>query len=409
MAGSTDTPSAVIARSPARVWIERVSLTRFRNYASLRLPLDERHVVLTGNNGAGKTNLLESVSFLSPGRGLRRAPYERVAMSDPVEDSATASAGTLIGTWAANFDLHGAVGPVTIGTGLRETPNGPETQRRTQINKVATRTSEAVQEHVRVLWLTPSMDGLFSGAAADRRRFLDRMVLAIDPSHGTRVNAFEKAMRSRNKLLDARSFDGTWLDGLEAQMAQIGVAIASARAELIALLTDLIETDSATDGEASAFPRAVLSMEGLLEEQARSGASGDLEDQYTTLLCRNRPRDSAAGRTLDGPHRSNLCVVHGPKDMEAAQCSTGEQKALLTGMVLAHARLVAKVSGMTPLLLLDEIAAHLDASRRAALFDLLDKINCQAWMTGTDADLFSALGERAQRFTIANGTVDVTP
>ncbi|MEO0546874.1 MAG: DNA replication/repair protein RecF [Pseudomonadota bacterium] len=409
MAGSADTPSAVIARSPARVWIERVSLTRFRNYASLRLPLDERHVVLTGNNGAGKTNLLESVSFLSPGRGLRRAPYERVAMSDSVEDSATAGAGTLIGTWAANFDLHGAVGPVTIGTGLRATPNGPETQRRTQINKVATRTSEAVQEHVRVLWLTPSMDGLFSGAAADRRRFLDRMVLAIDPSHGTRVNAFEKAMRSRNKLLDARSFDGTWLDGLEAQMAQIGVAIASARAELIVLLTDLIETDSATDGEASAFPRAVLSMEGLLEEQARSGASGDLEDQYTTLLCRNRPRDSAAGRTLDGPHRSNLCVVHGPKDMEAAQCSTGEQKALLTGMVLAHARLVAKVSGMTPLLLLDEIAAHLDASRRAALFDLLDKINCQAWMTGTDADLFSALGERAQRFTIANGIVDVTP
>ncbi|MEM1039357.1 MAG: DNA replication/repair protein RecF [Pseudomonadota bacterium] len=403
---NTSPPASAIVSNPARVWIARVSLTRFRNYASLRLPLDERHVVLTGNNGAGKTNLLEAVSFLSPGRGLRRAPYERVAMTNPAEDSA--GGDTSIGTWAANFDLHGAVGPVTIGTGLRETPNGPETQRRTQINKVATRTSEAVQEHARVLWLTPSMDGLFTGAAADRRRFLDRMVLAIDPSHGTRVNAFEKAMRSRNKLLEARSTDGTWLDGLEAQMAQIGVAIASARAELIALLTELIEADSAVQAETSAFPRAVLSMEGLLEEQARSGASGDLEDQYATLLCRNRPRDSAAGRTLDGPHRSNLAVVHGPKAMEAAQCSTGEQKALLTGMVLAHARLVAKVSGMTPLLLLDEIAAHLDASRRAALFDLLDTIQCQAWMTGTDTDLFSALGDRAQRFTIANGTVDTT-
>jgi len=387
---------------PVRVWIERVALTRFRNYETLRLALDQRHVVLTGNNGAGKTNILEAVSFLSPGRGLRRAPYERVAhVGTKPSPEGTASSS---GTWAASFDLHGPVGPVTIGTGLRETPSGPETQRRTQINKVATKTSEAVQEHARVVWLTPAMDGLFTGPTADRRRFLDRMVLAIDPGHGRRVNEFEKAMRSRNRLLENRTTDGAWLDGLEGQMAQIGVAIASARAELIALLTELIETES----EGGAFPKAVLSMEGTLEEQARSGASGDLEDQYSALLCRNRPRDAAAGRTLEGPHRSNLAVQHGPKAMEAAQCSTGEQKALLTGIVLAHAQLVARVSGMTPLLLLDEIAAHLDASRRAALFDLLDTINCQAWMTGTDVDLFSALGDRAQRFTVANGQVGPT-
>lgn len=378
------------------VWIDALKLTHFRNYSGLRLDLNQRHVVFTGDNGAGKTNLLEAISFLSPGRGLRRVAYDRVSQALGAGDPQA-------GTWTVFASLEGAEGHVDIGTGLMLGPTGVDPQRKIHINGAPAKTSESLLEHVRVVWLTPAMDGLFTGPAADRRRFLDRLVLAIDPAHGRRVADFERAMRSRNKLLDEGRGDDAWLDGIEAQLAETGVAIAFARRELVALLRTIIANMAKTDE--TVFPNADIAVEGTLEALIRDGAAADLEDNYRTLLCRNRGRDRAAGRTLEGPHRSDLTVYHGPKNMEAALCSTGEQKALLLGLVLAHAKLVGDVSGAAPLLLLDEVAAHLDENRRSGLFDLIDTIGCQAWMTGTDAPMFAALGERAQFFTVASGTV----
>lgn len=396
-----DTEPTTSDRPATPVWVASLKLNHFRNYSQLKLDLDQRHVVLTGENGAGKTNLLEAVSFLSPGRGLRRAGYDKVAQQLSQEDLPNGDAQA--GTWAVHVAMQGAEGPVEIGTGLQAGPNGVDPQRKVHINGAVSRSADSLLEHARVLWLTPAMDGLFTGPAADRRRFLDRLVLAIDPGHGRRVADFEKAMRGRNKLLENSTADSTWLDAIEAQMAEFGVAIAFARGELIALLRGIIARGPT--GPNATFPNADLSLHGTLEDLLVEGAAVDLEDNYRAHLARNRFRDRAAGRTLEGPHRSNLAVRHGPKNMEAALCSTGEQKALLTGMVLAHAQLVSNVSSMTPILLLDEIAAHLDAERRTGLFDLIDSVGCQAWMTGTDRPMFDALGERAMFFTVASGAV----
>ena len=385
-----------MTQSAHSVWIETLKLNHFRNYASLKQDLDQRHVVLTGENGAGKTNLLEAISFLSPGRGLRRISYDKVSQALSPDDPQA-------GTWAVHVAMHGAEGPVEIGTGLKAGPGGVETQRKVHINGTSAKTADALLEHARILWLTPAMDGLFTGPNGDRRRFLDRLVLAIDPSHGKRVSGFERAMRSRNKLLEDYNADPTWLDGIETQMAEAGVAIAFARGELVALLRTIIA--KTPSGPNAIFPNADIALDGTLENLLIEGAAADLEDNYRAQLVRNRARDRAAGRTLEGPHRTNLNVRHGPKNMDAALCSTGEQKALLTGMTLAHAQLVGDISGMAPILLLDEIAAHLDSGRRAALFDLIDAIGCQAWMTGTDAPMFEALGKRAQFFTVASGTL----
>lgn len=391
------------------IWIETLKLNHFRNYASLTLNLDndpdKRHIVLTGENGAGKTNLLEAVSFLSPGRGLRRAAYDRVAQALSGNGS-SANYDPQAGTWAVHVVMEGAEGPVAIGTGLQAGPNGTDGQRKVHINTVAARSSDQLLEHARVLWLTPAMDGLFTGPAGDRRRFLDRLVLAIDPAHGRRVADFERSMRSRNKLLEDHRADETWLSSIEAQMAETAVAVVFARGELIALLRGIIAKSPA--GPDAVFPNADIALEGTLEDLILTGAAADLEDNYRAQLARGRARDRAAGRTLEGPHRSNFAVRHGPKNMEAALCSTGEQKALLTGLVLAHARLVGDVAGMTPIVLLDEIAAHLDEGRRAALFDLIDSIGCQAWMTGTDAPMFAALENRAQFFTVSSGKISAT-
>jgi len=378
-----------------RIWLEQIKLTHFRNYSHLTLDLDERHVVLTGENGAGKTNLLEAVSFLSPGRGLRRTSYDRVSQSLGEDDPQA-------GTWTVFASMHGAEGPVSIGTGISANPSGVDTQRKVHLNGAPVKSADGLLEHSRIVWLTPSMDGLFTGPASDRRRFLDRLVLAIDPTHGRRVANFERAMRSRNKLLESDGANNSWMDGIEAQLAETGVAIAFARRELVGLLQNIIAKTAAQSEDL--FPNADITLDGTLEDLIREGAAADLEDSYRALLCRNRPRDRAAGRTLEGPHRSNLAVRHGPKNMEAAVCSTGEQKALLLGLILAHAQLVGDISGMAPILLLDEVAAHLDETRRAGLFDVIDRLGCQAWMTGTDAPMFEALGERAQFFSVAAGS-----
>ncbi|OQP84636.1 DNA replication/repair protein RecF [Rhizobium rhizosphaerae] len=372
---------------PQKVYIERLALTDFRNYRTLSLALDERHVVLTGDNGAGKTNLLEAVSFLSPGRGLRRAPYGEVARKESPDGFSVFAA------------LSGMAGEAEIGTGTLGVEEGQS--RRLRVNGTPARTVDELLDHSRILWLTPAMDGLFTGSASDRRRFLDRLVLSLDAEHGRRASDYERAMRSRNKLLSDPRPDPQWLSALERQMAELGIAMAIARREMIALLEGLIARGM---DEGGAFPAAGLALEGFLDGEDHRPAI-DLEEEFVDRLEGGRWRDASAGRALEGPHRSDLLIRHRAKDMEAARCSTGEQKALLVGLILAHARLVTDMTGHAPLLLLDEIAAHLDERRRAALFDLVDGLGGQAFMTGTDAAMFSALGARARFFHVANGQV----
>ncbi|MGF9693865.1 DNA replication/repair protein RecF [Rhizobium sp. 0TCS1.26] len=365
--------------------ISRLNLTDFRNYAEAALSLDDRHVVLTGDNGSGKTNLLEAVSFLSPGRGLRRA-----VLSDVTRVGAS-------GGFSVFANVDGRDGDVAIGTGI---DGGEDSNvRRLRLNGTAVRSVEELTDHLSVLWLTPAMDGLFTGGSSDRRRFLDRLVLSLDPAHGRRAADYERAMRSRNRLLSEGRFDPSWLSGIEVQMAELGIAMAAARIEMLGLLSALV----ARSGE-TVFPSPDLALSGFLDD--RDGRPfAELEEEYVIGLRDSRYRDAAAGRTLAGPHRVDLLVRHREKDMDAARCSTGEQKALLVGLVLAHARLTADMTGYAPVLLLDEIAAHLDEGRRAALFDLVDGLGGQAFMTGTDQAMFSALGERAQFFTVSHGKV----
>ncbi|MGC5840479.1 DNA replication/repair protein RecF [Mesorhizobium abyssinicae] len=371
--------------------ISKLTLTNFRNYAALSIDFAAGAVVLSGDNGAGKTNLLEAISLLTPGRGLRRAPYADLAREGGD------------GGFALHARIEGPEGQAEIGTGIAG-GDSCESGRRVRINGAAARSSEDMLEWLRVVWLTPAMDGLFPGPAADRRRFLDRLVLAIDPGHGQRALDYEKAMRGRNRLLTEGSRDGSWFDAIETQMAETGVAIAAARAELARLLAAMIERLPSS----GPFPQADISLDGDLENALGSAPAVDVEERFRRALADGRDRDRAAGRTLDGPHRSDLVVRHRPKAMPAELCSTGEQKALLVGIVVSHARLTGEMSGMTPILLLDEIAAHLDAGRRAALFSILEELNCQAFMTGTDAALFSSLEGRAQFLTVDHGNVGPT-
>jgi DNA replication and repair protein RecF len=377
---------------PEQSHISKLTLTNFRNYASLEIDFSPGAVVFSGDNGAGKTNLLEAISLLTPGRGLRRAPYGDVAREGGD------------GGFALHAQLDGPDGQVEIGTGITGGEAAGEGGRKVRINGAPARSADAMLEWLRVVWLTPAMDGLFPGPTADRRRFLDRLVLAIDPGHGQRALDYEKAMRGRNRLLTEGSRDSAWFDAIETQMAETGVAIAAARAELVRLLAAMIDRLPSS----GPFPQADISLSGDLESDVATAPAVDVEERYRAALADGRERDRAAGRTLDGPHRSDLLVRHRPKAMPAELCSTGEQKALLVGIVLSHARLTGEMSGMTPILLLDEIAAHLDSGRRAALFSILEELNCQAFMTGTDAALFSSLIGRAQFLTVDHGTVGPT-
>ena len=373
----------------AQVHVARLSLSDFRNYRASSLDLQPGAVVLTGENGAGKTNLLEAVSFLSPGRGLRRATLEDVARQG-------ADNG-----FAVHARLEGAFGDCEIGTGTAGATVAEGAGRRVRINGETARSADAMLEWLRVLWVTPSMDALFTGPAGDRRRFLDRLVLAIDPAHGRRALDYEKAMRARNRLLSEDSRDAAWFDAIETQMAETGVAIAAARAEMVRLIAAMNERLP----ETGPFPKAEIALEGTIDEAVGNGPAVDVEEMFRALLRDLRYRDRAAGRTLEGPHRSDLLVRHAPKDMPAARCSTGEQKALLVGLILAHARLSGELSGSAPILLLDEISAHFDPDRRAALFSILEELNCQAFMTGTEISLFSALEGRAQFLSVSAGAI----
>lgn len=370
----------------ARSGLSRLVVTNFRSYARAELALDGRPVVLTGENGAGKTNLLEAVSLLSPGRGLRGVPYAEIARDDGA------------GGWAVAATLETAQGPLRIGTGI-EPGVEPARSRSVRIAGEVAGPS-ALAAHVRTVWLTPAMDRLFVDGASERRHFFDRLVTGFDPAHGARVNAYDRALRERNRLLADDVFDDAWLGGLETQMAEHGVAIAAARVETLARLRGALEA-----AETHSFPRAEVALDGMLEAALGNEAAVDLEDGFRRELAAMRGRDAAAGRALSGPHRTDLAVRHVEKDREARSCSTGEQKALLIGIVLANARLLA-ARGTPPLLLLDEIAAHLDGRRRAALFDEIAALGLQAFMTGADPSLFETLGARAQNFRVTRGAIE---
>ena len=370
--------------------ISRLTLSDFRSYPALDLAVDAPLVALVGENGAGKTNILEAISLLSPGRGLRRAEIADMARAD----------GPGGFTVAATVETQD--GPVRLGLAVREPDADGRRARVQRIDGANAPSLAAFSEHARVVWLTPEQDGLFRGAAGERRRFLDRLVLAIDPEHGARVNGLEKVLRDRNRILEEGAQETVWLDALERQAAELGIAIAAARAEAVARLAGLI---AETRDDASPFPWAMLALEGEIDELVASAPAIEAEDSYRRALRDSRARDRAAGRALIGPQASDLAVRHGPKDMEAARGSTGEQKALLTGLVIAHARLVRSMSGIAPIVLLDEIAAHLDPRRRAALYDGLDELGAQVWMSGADAALFGELPEGAARLVVTPGHV----
>jgi DNA replication and repair protein RecF len=376
---------------PISVRILRLTLTNFRSYRAASLTLDRDLVVLAGPNGAGKTNLLEAISFLAPGRGLRRATLEEAAFSEGD------------GRWAVAAEIEGALGLATLGTGLAPPAEGVAPLRQFRIDREPVASAAAFADHLRLVWLTPAMDGLFAGPASERRRFLDRLVLAVDASHSSRVNALERSLRSRNRLLEEPSPDPHWLDAVEHETAEIAVAVAAARAETVRRLAAALAANQDT---ASPFPWARIALEGAMENAVGSAPASELEDRYRAALRAGRTRDAAAGRTLEGPHLTDLEVVHGPKGIAAADASTGEQKALLVGLVLAHASLVAAMTGITPILLLDEIAAHLDPARRAALYRRLASIGAQVWMSGADPAVFDPVASGAAWFEVTPGRAE---
>ncbi|MBP6817943.1 MAG: DNA replication/repair protein RecF [Ferrovibrio sp.] len=368
-------------------------LQDFRNYATLKLPSQGMPVVLTGPNGAGKTNILEALSFLSPGRGLRRAKLGEVTRQ-------TASGGR----WAMHAELSSCIGPVSIGTGLVETAGDEDSERRhVRINGEAASSANALAEYLDIVWLTPQMDRLFVDGLSTRRRFMDRLVYGLDGGHARRVGAYEKAMRERNKLLKSGGADPSWLGALEGQMAEHGVAVAAARRDGLTLVeAGMALSEASGDG---AFPRGRLAAKGIVEDWLAEMPALAAEEKLRRLLQERRFIDRDAGAATEGPHRSDFAVWHCAKDQAAAHCSTGEQKALLIAITLANARLIRERKGFAPLLLLDEVSAHLDATRRAALYGEILALGGQAWLTGTDLDLFKGLRERAEFFAVADGAV----
>ncbi len=374
-------------------FIRRLALTNFRSYHAAQVAIDAAGpIVLTGANGAGKTNLIEAISLLAPGRGLRRATVDELAFAEGD------------GAWAVSAEIEGMLGLSTLGTGIDpSTAEEPAPTRKCRVDRESVGSAAAFADHLRVVWLTPAMDPLFNGPASERRRFLDRLVLAVDAQHSSRVSALERSLRSRNRLLEEGQSDPHWLDAVEHETAEVAVAVAAARAETVNRLSGAL---AASRDSAPEFPYAEIALDGWMEKLLPSQSAREIEDRYRTLLKENRARDAAAGRTLDGPHRSDFIVTHASKGIPAAAASTGEQKALLIRLVLAHARLIKEMTGFAPLLLLDEVVAHLDPARRTALYDALSALDAQVWMTGADPVAFGDIIGRAKVFVVRNGTVE---
>lgn len=369
---------------PAAVAVVRLTLTDFRSYRSLRLDTNPSPVVLTGPNGAGKTNVLEALSFLTPGRGLRRARLAEVVRREAGPQA----------PWAVAATVRRPDGPVEIGVG-REA--GSE-RRINRIDGRPAKSQAALGEVLSAVWLTPVMDRLFTDGAAGRRRFLDRLAYGFETGHAGRLSGYEHAMRERARLLKAGRADPAWLDQLEAAMAGHGIQAAITRRATVARLA------RATADGAGVFPAAALAVSGV-EEWLDAMPAEEAEGRLRQMLAASRRRDAESGGAAEGPHRSDLRVRHLPKDVPAEQCSTGEQKALLVSIVLAQGRARAAERGLAPILLLDEVAAHLDGERRDALFDELAQLGAQSWLTGTDPGQFSGLAGRAQFFRVADESV----
>ncbi|MEE8294630.1 MAG: DNA replication/repair protein RecF [Sphingomonadales bacterium] len=382
----------------SRLAFNRLDLTDFRNYPSLRIELAEKGpqmVVLSGENGAGKTNLLEAISYLGPGRGLRGARLGDVTTKD-------ARRG-----WAVSGRLATADKTCQIGCGIELAEGnefGPGRARRIVVcdgQKLAG--SSALAPVLTIIWLTPKMDRLFQEGASERRRFFDQLVTGLYPGHASQISAFEKAMRERIRLLigDGRGGDEVWLSALERRMAEHGIALAAARLEVLALVRSHLSF--ANDAP---FPLPDLGLEGEVEEMVSSLSALEAEEAFVALLKGNRRADQRAGRTLRGPHKTDLLALHPDKGLVAGLCSTGEQKAMLIGILLAAVRLQVTVKERPPVLLLDEVIAHLDEDRRRALFKELIALGVQTWMTGTDSKLFQPLKGKAQFFTVKDGNLE---
>ncbi|MDE2030027.1 MAG: DNA replication/repair protein RecF [Alphaproteobacteria bacterium] len=368
--------------------VAQVTLSNYRNYADLCLVCADTPVVLTGANGGGKTNLLEALSLLVPGRGLRRAvlgDLQNRVTSEP---------------WAAAVEVRTAAGVLAIGTGKDVSGTDEEGERRVvHIDGRPARGQNMLAEHVAMAWITPDMDRLLAEGASARRKFLDRLVYSFDPAHGGRVQRYEKAMRERLRLLREGMVEAAWLAGLEDEMARSAVAIAAARRSMAAQLRVAI------DESGDAFPRADIAVRGAAEDLLDTNPALLAEDALRATFLRARDEDARAGSCATGAHRSDLRVVHRAKNCSADLCSTGEQKALLIAIMLAYVRLVARQRRMAPLFLLDDIAAHLDDYRREALFEEIRATGVQAWLTGTDPENFAALMPHAQAFHVENGRI----
>jgi DNA replication and repair protein RecF len=378
-----------VPTSPAR--IRRLRLSNFRTYHAAQIDVGAQAVVLVGPNGAGKTNVLEAISFLAPGRGLRRATLEDVAFSEGD------------GSWAVSADIEGALGLAMLASGIDPPPTeDAPVPRKCRIDREPVPSATAFLDHLRINWLTPAMDQLFAGPASERRRFLDRLVLAVDSEHMTRVNALDRALRSRNRLLEDPRADSHWLDAIEHETAELAVSVSAMRAETVSRLQTVL---AERGEETSPFPAAEVMLSGWMDKLVMSHPAVEVEDRYRIILRENRPRDAAAGRTLDGPHLTDLAVTYASKGIAAADGSTGEQKALLISLVLAHTRLIAEMSGFAPVLLLDEVVAHLDPLRRAALYDELGRLGAQIWITGADAAAFADILGRADIFEVTPGQI----
>ena len=368
-------------------FVQTLKLQSFRCYETAAMKnLTPGFVVLHGANGAGKTNILEAVSLLAPGRGLRLSKVMEIQCQHNPNPWAV----------AAEVETHHAPGLIKIGTGL----DAAKGKRTVRINGETARSQAALAPYVSAVWLTPQMDRLFLDSASQRRKFLDRLIYAFDPGHAGRVTRYENVLSQRSKLLKEGGADPAWLTVLEAQMSETGIAIAAARVEFCNRLQQ-----ACAQSEDTVFPAAQLAVRGTLEELLAQASALEVEELFAHQLQQSRERDAITGGAASGPHRSDLYVRYAAKNMGADQCSTGEQKALLIGIILAHARLIAAEKGAPPLMLFDEVAAHLDENRRAALYDLLADMGGQVWLTGTDEDLFAPIRDVGQFFDIENSQI----
>ncbi len=376
------------AASP--IYLKSLHLTAFRNYQYLHIDATDRTpVILHGHNGAGKTNILEAISMLMPGRGIRRAQLRELDCQPQGR------------AWAIFAELHGREGEVDIGTAREDNPlDDIQTDKRiVKIDGQHAKSHFTLARHMSLVWLTPQMNQLFSEGNSIRRRFLDRLVFTFDTNHASRDNSYSMLMRERNKLLQ-QSTDPMWLESLEQRIAEQAVAIAVSRLQMIEYLNIILDECN------HSFPRAHLALNGIVEQAIIDGKSAvETELYFQEILANSRKYDRESGRQRSGTHRTELIVTYTTKNMEAAQCSSGEQKALLLSIILAQVEAMVRWQQHIPLLLLDEVAAHLDASRRLELFNKICNIGAQAWMTGTDAHYFKDLKGRAQFFNVSNGTI----